>query len=157
MKTNCKFFLFVLAMLFLQPLVNAQTPASMTPATHAKAPKTPKLNAEQRAKILTDTLSNVVSLSKEQYDKAYQLNLTFFNKRDALKQSKTAGATPEDLKIQKSALSEDRKSQLKSLLTPEQTKKWNIWKAAKKQNKHSNKKSTKPAANSATDDDNEGM
>ena len=36
-------------------------------------------------------------------------------------------------------------------------KKWNIWKAAKKQNKHSNKKSTKPAANSATDDDNEGM
>jgi len=40
MKTNCKFFLFVLAMLFLQPLVNAQTPASMTPATHAKVPKT---------------------------------------------------------------------------------------------------------------------
>ena len=54
MKTNCKFFLFVLAMLFLQPLVNAQTPASMTPATHAKAPKTPKLNAEQRAKIFNE-------------------------------------------------------------------------------------------------------
>ncbi|HNE50488.1 MAG TPA: hypothetical protein PKM51_08885 [Chitinophagales bacterium] len=158
MKTSSKILFFAMTMLFLQPLVNAQTPASKPSVTiPAKTPKAPKMSAEQRAKALTDTLSNVVALSKEQYDKAYQLNLTFLTKREALKQSKAAGATPEDLKAQKKALFEDRKLQLKSLLTPEQAKKWSAWKVAKKQNKSSNSKFTKPAANSATDDDTEGM
>ena len=87
-----------MTMLFLQPLVNAQTPASKPSVTiPAKTPKAPKMSAEQRAKALTDTLSNVVALSKEQYDKAYQLNLTFLTKREALKQGKAAGATQQHL------------------------------------------------------------
>lgn len=68
MNTAKNFLAIALLLLISLPALKAQNDTKLTTAAGQRV-KIPKKTPEQRAKILTDTLSSVVSLSADQYEK----------------------------------------------------------------------------------------
>ncbi len=77
MNTAKNFLAIALLLLISLPALKAQNDTKLTTAAGQRV-KIPKKTPEQRAKILTDTLSSVVSLSADQYEKVYTSNVKFF-------------------------------------------------------------------------------
>lgn len=97
--------------------------------------KDPKTPTEVRAKALTDTMNNVLGLAPEQYAKIYEANLTYLTKKAAFKENKSTDVNAETAKEQRQSIAWERKSQIASVLTPNQAEKWKEWKSGRKQAK----------------------
>ncbi|MDB5228455.1 MAG: hypothetical protein JWN78_2648 [Bacteroidota bacterium] len=96
--------------------------------------KYPKKTAEERAKTLTDTLSSIISLSSDQYQKAYASNLKYVNAKETAKS--TGG---ENVKAEMLAAIKTRKLEIAAILTADQKAKWMTWKKSRKAQMQSNR------------------
>ncbi len=91
--------------------VNAQT-GKMTKLQSSKA-KTP----EERAKVQTDRMKSELTLTNDQYEKAYQINLGIIQKNKGLQEQKM---TAEERRNAVKQNNEARMSMLKDVLTADQ-------------------------------------
>jgi protein CpxP len=91
--------------------VNAQT-GKMTKLESSKA-KTP----EERAKVQTDRMKSELTLTNDQYEKAYQINLGIIQKNKGLQEQKM---TAEERRNAVKQNNEARMSMLKDVLTADQ-------------------------------------
>lgn len=139
-----------LAMLFLIGgtviAQDSKTTGTIAPANTAR-PRTAEAmserrkgpSAEARAKQATEELNGKVSLTKEQYEKVYALNLEFMKERIASKPADKAEMTEADrAKMQEARKANNQK--IKALLTAEQLEKL---KAANKEKRAENNGSAK--------------
>src|SRR5437016_473348 len=112
---TAKFFQVLTALILMAPLaLKAQDTAAAPAAWKGNmSMKTP----EQRATALTDTLTSVLKLTSDQYQKAYASNLKFLNAKTSIKTSKT---DPQTMKSQILAANKTRKMEIGGTLTPEQ-------------------------------------
>jgi protein CpxP len=101
----------IFASLIISFGVNAQT-GKMT-KLEAGQKKTP----EERAKFQTENMKKELSLTNDQYDKAYQINLGIVQKNQALQDQKM---TAEERRNAVKSNNEARMSMLKEVLTAEQ-------------------------------------
>lgn len=129
MNTVKHFLAIALLLLISLPSLQAQNDNNVSKVAGPRV-KVPKKTPEQRAKVLTDTLSSVVGLSAEQYEKAYASNLKYCTQKETLKGKKDLEL--EQVKDQMKEISKTRKSEIAAVLTPEQAKKWQTWKKARK-------------------------
>lgn len=151
-----KHFLAIALLLFLSfSCLQAQNGNKLT-TTAGQQVKMPKKTPEQRAKSLTDTLSSVVSLSADQYEKAYTSNLKYFIQKESVKSNKNSEL--DEIKEKMKETSKMRKSEIAAILTKEQSEMWQTWKQARKA-KHPNadgdlkmKKENKSIESSGFDD-----
>lgn len=107
--------------------VHAQQDAATSPkpvSIEARVKKT----AEQKAAFLTDKLNEVVSLSPDQYTKAQAVTLKFVKAKEAAEDKTDVQAIKDEVK----AAAKIRKTEMSTILTPEQVVKWKAWKEAKK-------------------------
>ena len=93
--------------------------------------KMPKRTPEQKATAFTDTLNSIVSLSPDQYQKAYTSNLKYVMQKEALKNGNTGNI--DEIKAQMKVISKTRKSEISAILTTEQVVKWQAWKQVRKE------------------------
>ena len=91
--------------------VNAQT-GKMTKLESSKA-KTP----EERAKVQTDRMKSELTLTNDQYEKAYQINLGIIQKNKGLQEQKM---TAEERRNAVKQNNEARMAMLKDVLTADQ-------------------------------------
>ena len=91
--------------------VNAQT-GKMTKLESSKA-KTP----EERAKVQTDRMKSELTLTNDQYEKAYQINLGIIQKNKGLQEQKL---TAEERRNAVKQNNEARMTMLKDVLTADQ-------------------------------------
>lgn len=91
--------------------VNAQT-GKMTKLESSKA-KTP----EERAKVQTDRMKSELTLTNDQYEKAYQINLGIIQKNKGLQEQKM---TSEERRNAVKQNNEARMAMLKDVLTADQ-------------------------------------
>lgn len=129
MNTAKKNLAIALLLLISLPALKAQNDTKLTTAAGQRV-KIPKKTPEQRAKILTDTLSSVVSLSADQYEKVYTSNVKFFIQKESLKSKKDSGL--DEVKDKMKEISKTRKSEIAGILTQEQSEKWTEWKKVRK-------------------------
>ena len=129
MKKNNLFLLVGILMLVFVVPVKAQNPEAITGAA-----KVPKKTPIQKATSLTDTLNKAVTLSKDQYSKAYAIHLDYEVQKEAFKNDSTLDYQASREKIE--LASQKRKMDIEALLTPEQVLKWKAWKEAKKAEKN---------------------
>jgi hypothetical protein len=111
-------------------LMSAQESAQPSMVAGPRAKK-PLMTKEQRATLLTDTLSSVVNLTKEQYQRAYASNFQFLTEKEAVKKGTY---TVDEAKTKMLVAAKIRKTEIKSILTPEQFEKWQVYKQARKEN-----------------------
>ena len=129
MNTAKNFLAIALLLLISLPALKAQNDTKLTTAAGQRV-KIPKKTPEQRAKILTDTLSSVVSLSADQYEKVYTSNVKFFIQKESLKSKKDSGL--DEVKDKMKEISKTRKSEIACVLTQEQSEKWTEWNKVRK-------------------------
>ena len=129
MNTAKNFLAIALLLLISLPALKAQNDTKLTTAAGQRV-KIPKKTPEQRAKILTDTLSSVVSLSADQYEKVYTSNVKFFIQKESLKSKKDSGL--DEVKDKMKEISKTRKSEIAGILTQEQSEKWTEWNKVRK-------------------------
>ncbi len=129
MNTAKNFLAIALLLLISLPALKAQNDTKLTTAAGQRV-KIPKKTPEQRAKILTDTLSSVVNLSADQYEKAYTSNVKFFIQKESVKGNKNSGL--DEIKEKMKEISKTRKSEIAGILTQEQSEKWTEWKKVRK-------------------------
>ena len=119
--------LFFVLMLMITSTILAQenTNAKMKPL------KLQKFSVEQRAKNATDTLQKVTGLTDVQYQKVYDINLSYFTQKRAIKsqmRTDTIAANDAQYKEQEKQITKTRKAEIEKLLTPEQKTKWQEYK-----------------------------
>lgn len=129
MNTAKNFLAIALLLLISLPALKAQNDTKLTTAAGQRV-KIPKKTPEQRAKILTDTLSSVVSLSADQYEKVYTSNVKYCTQKESLKSKKDSGL--DEVKDKMKEISKTRKSEIAGVLTQEQSEKWTEWKKVRK-------------------------
>jgi len=129
MNTAKKKLAIALLLLISLPALKAQNDTKLT-TTAGQRVKMTKKTPEQRAKSLTDTLSSVVSLSADQYEKAYTSNLKYFIQKESVKSNKNSGL--DEIKEKMKEISKTRKSEIAAILTQEQSEKWTEWKKVRK-------------------------
>lgn len=120
-------FLFLGFMISILSIAKAQD----NPNAVMKPVKLQKFTAEKRAINATDTLQHVVTLTGDQYQKALQINLSFFEQKKAIRlqmRTDTTAANDAIYKTQEKELAKKRKSEIESLLTAEQKIKWQEYK-----------------------------
>lgn len=102
----------ILAVLFLSTClqVNAQSP-------------------EKQAKKITDTMAEVLSLSKEESEAVYKVQLSRFKESDEIK--KEFENEPEDLKEKLKILGNKVFNEMKNVVGVEKMKQWNQYKSKK--------------------------
>lgn len=98
--------------------------------------KTPKKTTEQKATSITDALNQAVNLSKDVYDKVYQLNLDYLKQKEQLKASGLTNT--EEINDKMKEISVNRKKEIAKLLTEDQKVKWKAWKQSKKEERKAN-------------------
>jgi outer membrane PBP1 activator LpoA protein len=108
---NMKTLKLILASLVISFSVNAQAVRDTKHETEKR--RTP----DERAKFQTEKMKNQLSLTNEQYEKAYQINLGIIQKNQALQEQKM---TTEERRIAVKQNNEARMAMFKNVLTAEQ-------------------------------------
>lgn len=98
-----------------------------------------KKSPDLKAKVLSDTMSRVCALSTDQYQTVYNLNVNFFTQKESLRENMKQNGDKDTFKQQSQALSNNRKQQLGSILSPEQLTTWESWKQSYKEQMQSKK------------------
>lgn len=144
---------FIAIMLLFSVAITAQPNQKVK----AAGEKHQKVSAEQRAKNASDTLQKITGLSADQYQKVYDINLTFYTQKRTLKtQLKTDTSSTKDVqyKEQVKQLAKYRRAELEKILTPEQKTKWQEF---KKQNAAKIKANSPKGKFNKVDDDDDSI
>ena len=104
---------------------------SMAQKSDSTATKKVRFTPEERANKMSDKLDRRLNLSKEQDKDIHTINTDITRRMEELKHNTTL--SKKDKMQQIKALSEERSQRFKSVLTPDQYKKWNDWEMKKKE------------------------
>ncbi|WP_343673756.1 hypothetical protein [Chitinophaga sp.] len=101
--------------------------------THAvdSTGKRVRWSADEKADKMSDKLDRRLNLTHKQDADIHAINTDITRRMDALKNN--TSLTKKDKMQQVKALNEERSQRFKSVLTPEQYKKWNDWEMKKKE------------------------
>ncbi|KAA2241434.1 hypothetical protein F0L74_16165 [Chitinophaga agrisoli] len=88
-------------------------------------------SAAGRADKMSDKLYRELGLSHAQEKQIYTINEDIIRRRDAIKANKSLAA--KDRMQQLKSLNEERSQRFKTVLTPNQFKKWNDWEMKKRE------------------------
>lgn len=102
-------------------------------AQHGDSTTTKKVRftPEDRANKMSDKLDRRLNLSKEQDKDIHTINTDIARRMEEIKHNTTL--SKKDKMQQVKALNEERSQRFKSVLTPDQYKKWNDWEMRKKE------------------------
>ncbi|RFM36006.1 hypothetical protein DXN04_00350 [Chitinophaga silvisoli] len=87
--------------------------------------------AEEKADRMSDKLDRRLNLTHQQDADIHTINTDITRRMDAIKSNTTL--SKKDKMQQAKALNEERSQRFKTVLTPEQYKKWNDWEMKKKE------------------------
>ena len=119
--------------------------------SHAQE-RTPK-SPEERAKAVTKKLDKNLSLSEEQKEKVYQINLETAKQNDDLRnQVKIKELTRADFFTERKVLEKDRDAKIEALLTEEQKPKYEEMKAKARQRLKNRAQNRRKKRNKNTED-----
>lgn len=90
-----------------------------------------RFTPEQRADKMSDKLDRRLNLSKQQDKDIHTINTDITQRMESLKHN--TALPKKDRMQQMKALNEERSQRFKSVLTPDQYKKWNDWELKKKE------------------------
>lgn len=88
-------------------------------------------NVEGRADKITDKIARKLTLTKEQEQQIFAINLDIVRRMDAVKTN--ASLSQKERMTQFKALDTERSQRFKSVLSPTQFKKWTDWELNKKE------------------------
>lgn len=90
-----------------------------------------RFTPEERADKMSDKLDRRLNLSKQQDKDIHTINTDITQRMEAIKRN--TALSKKDKMQQMKALNEERNQRFKSVLTPDQYKKWNDWEMKKKE------------------------
>jgi len=116
---------------FLLCLLLAVSGNSMAQTKDTTTAKRVRFTPEQRADKMSDKLDRRLNLSGQQDKDIHVINTDIAKRMEDLKHN--TALSKKDKMQQMKALNEERSQRFKSVLTPDQYKKWNDWEMKKKE------------------------
>lgn len=116
---------------FLLCLLFALSSSSIAQMKDTTTAKRVRFTPEQRADKMSDKLDRRLNLSQQQDKDIHAINTDIAKRMDELKRN--ASLSKKDKMQQMKMLNEERSQRFKSVLTPDQYKKWNDWEMKKKE------------------------
>lgn len=112
-------------------LLLAVSGTSMAQKADTTTVKKVRFTPEERADKMSDKLDRRLSLSKQQDKDIHTINTDISRRMEEIKHN--TALSKKDKVQQMKALNEERSQRFKSVLTPDQYKKWNDWEMKKKE------------------------
>ncbi|SHN01628.1 hypothetical protein [Chitinophaga sp. CF418] len=112
-------------------LLLALSGTSMAQKGDSSATKKVRFTPEERANKMSDKLDRRLNLSNQQDKDIHTINTDITRRMEEIKHNTTL--SKKDKMQQVKTLNEERSQRFKSVLTPEQYKKWNDWEMKKKE------------------------
>ncbi|WP_110057385.1 hypothetical protein [Chitinophaga sp. S165] len=112
-------------------LLLAISSTSMAQRGDTATAKKVRFTPEQRADKMSDKLDRRLNLTKQQDKDIHTINTDITRRMEELKHN--TSLSKKDKMQQMKALNEERNQRFKSVLTPDQYKKWNDWEMKKKE------------------------
>lgn len=112
-------------------LLLAISSTSMAQKGDTTAAKKVRFTPEERADKMSDKLDRRLNLTKEQDKNIHTINTDITRRMEEIKHN--TSLSKKDKMQQMKALNEERNQRFKSVLTPDQYKKWNDWEMKKKE------------------------
>jgi len=116
---------------FLLCLLFALSSSSIAQMKDTTTAKRVRFTPEQRADKMSDKLDRRLNLSQQQDKDIHAINTDIAKRMEELKRN--ASLSKKDKMQQMKTLNEERSQRFKSVLTPDQYKKWNDWEMKKKE------------------------
>ena len=117
----------LLLWLLMSVHANSMAQAKTTDSTGKRM----RWSAEHRADKMSDKLDRRLNLTSQQDKDIHTINMDITRRMDAIKSN--TSLSKKDKMQQAKTLNEERSQRFKSVLTPDQYKKWNDWEMKKKE------------------------
>ncbi len=114
-------------------------------SSFAQQQKQPKQTPEERAKRMTDSMKTNLSLTDDQYNKVYDLNVNYITKMQALRQQQ---GSREDKMQQFKELRKSEDNDLGAVLTKDQMEKYKAMQKEKWQDRKNHQQKPKESSQS---------